>query len=97
MVDPNALPLLTPETFDPLIGYLDNLASVATKEKITLAQLIESNATLTTNVAALTMSIASLTTAYALLTDKSESTPSLTPPLTMQHTNLCNFEINGYS
>ena len=96
MADSDAPPLLTPETFDHLDGYLVNLASVATQEKITLAQLIESNATLTTNVAALTMSIASLTAAYTLLANKPRSAPSPVPPLTTQCTNHCQFEANGY-
>ena len=58
---------ISPDTFTRLDGYLDNLATAATTERSTLAQLIETNAMLTTNIATLTTSVASLTAAYTIL------------------------------
>ena len=54
-------------TYDKLDGYLDNLANAAAHKKLTLAQLVESNAALTANNATLTTSLATLTAAYTLL------------------------------
>lgn len=65
---------ISPETFTRLDGYLDNLAAAATTERSTLAQLIETNATLTANIATLTTSVASLTAAYSILAANKQST-----------------------
>jgi hypothetical protein len=65
---------ISPDTFTRLDGYLDNLAAAATTERSTLAQLIETNATLTANIATLTTSVASLTAAYAILAANKQST-----------------------
>ncbi len=69
---------ISPDTFTRLDGYLDNLAAAATTERSTLAQLIETNATLTANIATLTTSVASLTAAYTILanTKNNNQTPS---------------------
>jgi hypothetical protein len=58
---------ISPDTFTRLDGYLDNLAAAATNERSTLAQLIENNAMLTSNITTLTTSVASLTAAYTIL------------------------------
>jgi hypothetical protein len=69
---------IPPDTFTRLDGYLDNLAAAATTERSTLAQLIETNATLTANIATLTTSVASLTAAYTILANakNTNQTPS---------------------
>lgn len=68
-----------PATYDKLDGYLDNLANAATHERSTLAQLVESNATLTANNAALTASLAAISAAYTLLAGTASSNPGTTP------------------
>ena len=52
--------LLSPGTIDRLDGYLDNLASAATSERSTLAQLIECNASLTKSYEALAVAYTAL-------------------------------------
>jgi hypothetical protein len=66
-------------SFDKLDHYLDNLANAATTEKTTLAQLIESNSTLTT-------SLATLSAAYKLLAAGAAGT-TLNPPAASQTRN----------
>lgn len=66
---------VTADTYNRLDDYLDNLANAAAHEKSTLAQLVESNATLTANNAALTASLAALSAAYTHLQNKSGSAP----------------------
>ena len=67
-------------TYDKLDSYLlDNLANAAAHEKLTLAQLVESNAMLTANNATLTTSLAALTAAYTLLAGNAPNKPGLVP------------------
>lgn len=78
---------IEPKTFACQNGYLDNLAAVATSEKTTLAQLIETNATLTANVTSLTASVASLMAAYAILATGKTSTTTPKAANTQQPCN----------
>ena len=58
---------ITDATIARLDGYLDNLAAAATTKHMTMQQLIETNATLTSNVATITANLTALTIAYTLL------------------------------
>ncbi len=75
-------------TFDKLDTYLDNLAATATTDKTTFQQLLDNNASLTTNIAALTASLASLSTAYSLLASTPRPTANPTPTSACQPTRL---------
>ncbi len=74
--DTSAIP---PTTLAHLDGYLDNLAAAATTDRSSLAQLIDSNAALTANLATFASSLASLTAAFTLLS-ASKPTPTPTAP-----------------
>lgn len=92
--------LVTPDTFERLDGYLNNLANAATQERTTLTQLVENNASLTASVATLTASVAALTAAYTLLS-KGHAPAVMTAPVASgsartRPPRLQQFAVNGY-
>ena len=82
---------ISPDMFQWLDRYLDNLAVTAMTEHTTLTQLIENIATLTTNqVTSLTASVTSLTVVYTILTAGKHV------PHTPNNNNTMDIGIHGY-
>ena len=76
--------------------YLYNLAAAATNDHTTLLQLVDSNTTLTANVATLTSSLAALAAAYTILASGTPApVPAAAPPAARPNRNR-NLAPNGY-